>query len=529
MSDFSSMSPSTGPPRSPLFGTATFSTLSPTQTPMSPSRFSSSFRSATPVASSYDSDDASSGRQMRRIVVSPSPTSRGSEAYTYDEEDSINDAAEVEAELAQINDDIDDFLSEVSRNSSREASTYTSYTGPSTYTSYTGPSTYTTRTDSVSNAGSGTSGNHRSAAGTMSMAERGPRVLSTISEHTENTPSRPSSYPSAGDGNRLSAHIEGVVSHVRSATEPSQATQPPRPLPSTPGPKVGERIAFFEDRTAASSGSPAPLFGHTRMASAPSAIRSPSPFTTTQSRSMPTLSSTGYGYGTTTGYGSTTYGSRPSSRTGSAASYSGLNTTMSSMLSPPPHSALSWDSRDPTSTAETTLTTRTPVSGSTYTASGTETGTYTNPSSNTFSNTLTSFVDTTTTPTAPSLTPRQMSPNDRTALSQVRNVINRWKERTPSMAKSERSTTSPSPTQSDGLFSIRRRASRGSARLRDRALQAGNRNGGRRASDPVSTTGLDESGSGSLSTSGLLPPPFDINEMGQYVGAPEAQEVSIHD
>ena len=32
--------------------------------------------------------------------------------------------------------------------------------------------------------------------------------------------------------------------------------------------------------------------------------------------------------------------------------------------------------------------------------------------------------------------------------------------------------------------------------------------------------GVEESGSASLSTSGLLPPPFDMREMGQYVRAP---------
>ncbi|EPS92481.1 hypothetical protein FOMPIDRAFT_1026734, partial [Fomitopsis schrenkii] len=235
-----------------------------------------------------------------------------SDSYTYSQEDSIQDAAEVEAELAQINDNIDDFLSEVSRGSSRGPSTYTSYTSPSTYTSYTGPSTYSSRTDSASNTGSGAPANLRSAVGTVPLLGPGAR-LSTISEHTENTLSRPSSYPSAGDANRLSAHIEGIASHTRAATEPPQATQPPRPLPSTPGPRVGECIAFFEDRAAASSGSPAPLYGHTRPGSAPSVIQSPSPYTSTQSRSMPTLSSTGYGYNGTTGYGTTTYGSRPSS------------------------------------------------------------------------------------------------------------------------------------------------------------------------------------------------------------------------
>lgn len=52
MSDYSSIPPSSGPPRSPLFGTATFSTLSATQTPMSPSRLSSTVRSGA-FASSF--------------------------------------------------------------------------------------------------------------------------------------------------------------------------------------------------------------------------------------------------------------------------------------------------------------------------------------------------------------------------------------------------------------------------------------------------------------------------------------------
>ena len=61
-------------------------------------------------------------------------------------------AAKVDAELAQVNDDIDNILSEVLRGSSRGPFTYTSYTGPSTSTLYTGPSTYSSRTDSVSKA-----------------------------------------------------------------------------------------------------------------------------------------------------------------------------------------------------------------------------------------------------------------------------------------------------------------------------------------------------------------------------------------
>ncbi|KAH9947806.1 hypothetical protein B0H21DRAFT_311299 [Amylocystis lapponica] len=94
MSDYTTTDPSTGA-RSPLFGTATFSTLSATQTPMSPSRFSASSRTLTPIPSSYDSDDTSSERQMRRITVSPPPAARDDDTYTYSDENSIDEAAEV--------------------------------------------------------------------------------------------------------------------------------------------------------------------------------------------------------------------------------------------------------------------------------------------------------------------------------------------------------------------------------------------------------------------------------------------------
>ena len=76
MSDYSSIPPSSGPPRSPLYGTATFSTLSATQTPMSPSRLSSTVRSSTLacVPLSYPADVVHSHpnhvvvRQRRRFV-----------------------------------------------------------------------------------------------------------------------------------------------------------------------------------------------------------------------------------------------------------------------------------------------------------------------------------------------------------------------------------------------------------------------------------------------------------------------------
>ncbi|KAI0943617.1 hypothetical protein AcW1_002739 [Taiwanofungus camphoratus] len=538
MTDFSTTTPSIGAPRSPLFGTATFSTLSPTQTPMSPSRLSSSSCSATPIASSYDSDDASSGRQMRRIIISPSPSSGDSDTYAYTDDNSIDEAAEVEAALSMVDNELastEDVLTEWSRGSSTGPSTYTSHTGTgaSTYTSFTGSGT------TPGTSGSYASGDNRSAATTVQDRER--RVLSTISEHTENVPSRPTSFSqsggaqgsrpntqysnnSAGDVNGPSTHMEGRISpalHVRSSTEPSGTPHTlGRALPPAPGRRAGELIAFFEDKTAAlDMGSPR-LFGHTRTASAPSGPRSPSPYTTTQSRSMPTLSSAVYGYGSTAGHGSTTgyesttgygYNSRPSSptksRAGSSLSSSGPITTMSSLLSPPPRAqtSLSNDSRTPQSVTGSTTQTS-------FTRSGA--GTYTAPTTNTSSITYTptftrsSLSTITGTPTISSFRRPQTSP--RSPLTSVRNIVAAWKERTPSLAKSARSNTTspPSPMQSNVDFGLA-----GQGRMGPR--------------DPTQHDGgglASTSGSRSLSTSGLLPPPFDLAELGHYADIKGSEE-----
>lgn len=538
-----SYSSSSGDARSPLFGTATFSTLSPTQTPYSSSRLSYSDRSggyssdgmtarnqrvlvvATPIGSNTGSE-VSSPRQMRRIIVSPSPSSRDEDYDVYSDENSIDDAREVEATLSMLDDEItntEDALTEWSRGgSSVGASSYTDqHSAPSSVT----PSSYL-------------SDGYRTM--TDALLDREHRVLSTISEHTENN-SRPTSFAQSGSrpvtqysnnsgGNRASAHLEDRVSpalHTRAATDPSGTPgQASGRVLNVPGRRAGELIAFFEEKQTATGRESPRLFGHTRTLSAPMGPRSPaprspgprspSPYTTTMSQSMSTF---GYTASTTYGYGSSTYGygSRPSSptksRAGSSVSSSGPITATSSLMSPPARgTTLSTDSRFfPTSSGTLTQT----RSGTdTYTLSGTAT-------SSTYTPTFTGFT-TTATPTTSSLRRPQTSP--RSPLTSVRNIVAAWKERTPSLSKSIRSnTTSPSPTQGgEGLFSLRRRAERGAARLRDgTSNEMGRFDEGESAADARAST----SGDATMSTSGMLPATFDIAELGQYANAGATQEV----
>ncbi|RDX52641.1 hypothetical protein OH76DRAFT_1554302 [Lentinus brumalis] len=516
-----SYSSSSGEPRSPLFGTATFSTLSPTQTPYSSSRYTYSERSATPIGSNTGSE-LSSPRQMRWIVVSPSPDS---DSETYTDENSLDDVREVEAALSLVEDEIDnteDALTEWSRGSS-SVGTSTSFTGQYSAATSVTPSSYVSE-------------GYRTM--TDAILDRERRVLSTISEHTENASrpnsfaqsgsgSRPNTHHSNNSGNRASANLEdrpSPVFHSRAATDPSGALATGRVL-NVPGRRAGELIAFFEEKQTTPGRESPRLFGHARTLSAPMGPRSPaprspgprstSPYTTTMSPSMSTFGhTTSYGYGTTTGYGTSTYGysSRPSSptksRTGSSLSASDPVTTMSSFMSPPARgTTLSSDSRFvPTSTETFTQSRSGP---STYTGPGTST-------SGTYSNTFTGFT-TTATPTASSLRRPQTSP--RSPLTSVRNIVAAWKERTPSLSKSVRSnTTSPSPTQGDGLFSVRRRASRGGARPGDRGVDEI----GRSTSTGAQSV-ADASSGDAFSTSGVLPT-FDIAELGQFAGAGGAQE-----
>ena len=168
------------------------------------------------------------------------------------------------------------------------------------------------------------------------------------------------------------------------------------------------------------------------------------------------------------------------------------------------------------------------------TTSGTYTQTaHTRSGSDTYtpSGTYSSGFTSTATPTSSSLRRPQTSP--RSPLSSVRNIVAAWKERTPSLGKSVRSAaTSPSPTQGDGLFSVRRRAERGTARLRDRALGAVDEHGrqidgGGAEGEGAGDAGMSTSGDATtLSTSGMLPATFDIEELGQYASAGGTREVS---
>lgn len=459
---------------------------------------------------------------MRRINVSPTP-SRTSYTYTYADDDDSYEENEVAASLHMIDDELDDAI--------------TSWSG--------GPSPYTSSSQPVDSSHSQTPQDIYSSSSTLFDRDR--RVLSTISEHTENVSSRPTSFAQSGGqpGSRpvtLYSNASGdirraaqlpelppFVSHARASTDPDARANeqtPRRDYSATPG-RVGQLVATFEQNA-----SPGFLHGHTRTASAPSGPRSPSPYTST-SQSMPTLSftatNTGYGYGSTTGYGTTagygstagytsTYGysSRPSSPTKSRSSSS----VGSSALSPPPRAptSMSADSRFPPSTYTRTTTTGT----GTYSGTGTYTGTAT--STDTYTNTFTTLDSgTVTTPTASSLRRPQGSP--RSPLTSVRNIVAAWKERTPSLNKSTRSalSTSTSPPQEgsgDGLFSLRRRAERGSTRLRDRAL-AGRRQSGSDVS--VGPAGPRSPRSGTQ-TSGLTP--FDLSELGQFANAGPHQEVS---
>ncbi|KAI6145311.1 hypothetical protein BKA82DRAFT_4312648 [Pisolithus tinctorius] len=433
-------------PRSPTYGTATFSTFSTSQTPMSPSRYSQS-SSDTPLASS-DSEGATSDRYMRRVNLSP----RGS-SDTFIEEDSMEDAAEVEAALNVIDrefENTEDLLTEWSRGTSSSGPTYT-----------------------------GTTPSYSTSLDTYSIYNREGIRLSTISERTENIPSRPTSYGARGapEGHRLSAHRSTTASpghlHTRSGTD-FMADR-------VPGRRTGDLIAFFEDRASSPSDT---SFGHTRTSSAPG-YRSRSPFFP-MGQSTPHLGST-TGYGTSTGYGSRPSSpakSKAGSTISSASSAVSESLSMSSLLAPP------------TRGATTVTRSSTQLSPSDFASTF----------SNTFTASRTASNTTNVTPTVSSLHRPQTSP--RSPLTSVRNIIAAWKDRTPSLDKTPKSpsdtTTSPPSntgpgTSGHGLFSLRRRASQ-----RERVPDGAENSNGHRPTTPKSMA------------SSIIPPPFDMTELGAY-------------
>ena len=400
---------------------------------------------------------------MRRITVSPSPSDRRSrsDSRSWSEDDSSRDDAEIEAALSVLDNELEqteDALTEWSRQSSATPSSYMS--GSASSPSFTSTSSiYIPFTNTLRDA----------------------RILSTITERTENPSSRPTSYNLSVPGSRpVSDAIRrsAVSLHSRGVTEPGPST-------ATPSRRTGDLIAFFEDKSSSSDNSSRPYspYDHRRTGSVPAGPRSPSPYTQT-SQSIPTFT-------TTYGYGSSNSRSSSPSKSWSSQSRSYTSTPPRSFLSPPPHSsATGTDSR----------------LESPYTSS--ETPTY----SNTFTPTSYSFTNTSTTTQGTSLRRPQTSP--RSPLSSVRNVVAAWKSRSPSIDKlSQVSATDTTPEE--GFFSIRRRAERGFQRERGGGESGPStfRKGGPSHNQEAPSTPRTST---SLTPSGIVSPPFDLTELGTF-------------
>ncbi|KAF8062278.1 hypothetical protein FPV67DRAFT_1654875 [Lyophyllum atratum] len=515
------MTSNSSDPWSPQYGTATYTSFSDTQTPLSPSRYSYTSRSDSQRPSS-DGDDNGSAHQMRRITVSPAPSQQNSDSDAYTDDNSID---EVEATLNDLDNEFDDTeqaLSQWSHGSSSGPS-YTSATG-----SYTGTYTGTGYTGSPSYVSLPTLSLRPTSTPPVDPRAR----LSKITERTEES-SRPNSGAFGVTGAarpanptpeafRRSLFLGGTPSsHSRSSTDPgSDRTLPP------PG-RATELIAVFETNS--------PGGGHSRTTSAPG-VRPPSPF----------YSSTGYGYG-----------SRPSSPSKSSASYTATDTrpTGSSFLSPPPRPWTSmsgdgtfrstspggtWSRGTGSYTTPGTYTTQTPstygrtlthteTDNRTYTGTdtrtytGTDTRTYTGTDTNTFTDTFTRTGTNTATSMTPTSTLRRPQTSPRSPLASVRNIVALWKERTPTMSRSpgkspdHGSATSVSPPpDGEGLFGIRRRAQRASAQLQLRDNGQG--------SDPVTPTRRGDVDAASIRSarSGHLPPGLDVADLLPYTQSDEA-------
>ena len=415
---------------------------------------------------------------MRRITVSPSPPNRhsGSDLHSWSEDASIQDDAEVEAALSALDNELDrteDALTEWSHGSSVTPSSYLS--GSASSPSFTSSSSiYIPFTNTLRDA----------------------RILSTITERTENPSLRPTSYNLSVPGSRpVSDTISRstVSLHSRGVTEPVSSTV-------TSNRRTGDLIAFFEDKSSSSDSSSRPFspYGHRRAGSVPAGPRSPSPYTQT-SQSIPTFGTTSYGYGSS---------SRPSSPTKSWVSQSqsyASSTPSRSFLSPPP--------RSNTMGFESNL-------DSPHTSS--ETPTY----SNTFTSTSYGPTSTSATTQITSLKRPQTSP--RSPLASVRTVVAAWKSRSPSIDKSSQvSSNIMDAAPEEGFFSIRRRASRGFQRERasmgdESGPSTFERSGSSYDQEDVNVPSTPRT-STSLTPSGIVPPPFDLTELGTF--AKGSQEV----
>ena len=265
---------------------------------------------------------ADDGTRLRRVAISPTVSSYDSRRHTdsefYSDDNSINDAAEVEDALSRIDDDD----SQVSRGDNW-SSAYSS---------------------------SGVSATSKSATGSYASAiteplnfERERRSLSTISERTEshslnsgvgmgtsilqNLFSRPTSFISAAARSLYGAPASPLAppSSIGTSARPATPERHFRPAPPT-GTRVGNLVASFESDVAQS-----------RPGSVPLGPRSPSPFTSSSRPTSPTKSTHSRSY-TDSAYThsrSYTEGSVSVSGHSQSASYS------SYLSPPPPMSALS--------------------------------------------------------------------------------------------------------------------------------------------------------------------------------------------
>ena len=436
----------------------------------------------------------------RRLNISPSHSQHYDDRDDdYTEGDSID---EIDAVLNSLDDEVED-----SQPQSQWSPGSYSSAGP-TFSSATGTFTY--------------SGTYTGSPSFVSLPTFSPRSpvnypvdpltrLSRITERTEE--SRPASTAFSGisrpaaatpDNFRRSAFFAGTTSlHSRSSTEPTSD----RTLP-IPG-RLGELIAVFESQ------SPGQGLSHSRAASTPGQRSSSPMFGTSQ------YTTTGYGYGSTTGYGS-----RPSSPSKSGSAFSGTHASpefRSSLLSPPVKPTTTNGPRSVASTTESRTRSYTTASF-TMTPSNTitQTGSYTTP--NTDLKTITGSEDTFTRDTVtPTVVLRRPQSPPSSPLALIRNSVALWKERTPASARTEQSSVSPPSPSRPALLAAHdegiRRVEGARARMREsRGAGPSTRTPIRPTSQEVGSQERDGSSteSGRSGRSNVFPPGFDLSEFSAY-------------
>ena len=439
----------------------------------------------------FSSDGDESATHIRRLNISPSPSQYNDDVD--DRYDEGNSMEEIEATLQNFDDDYPDTEFSYSQWSpasySSTAPTFSSATGTFTYRgspSFVSLPTFSSRSP-------------------LDRSFDPQARLSRITERTEE--SRPSSTafssvsrPLATPENlRRSVFPGGGTTsfHSRSSTEPVVD----RTLP-VPG-RLEELIAVFDSNAKHSRGSSTPG-------------RSSSPMFGT---SQPATTSNGY---TTTSYG---YGSRSSSpsklRLGSSTSHPEPESHFS-LLSPPVRPSTAFRTSAgmrPETPGYTTASYTTPsYTGTPSGFSNTITGSYTTPNSD--AKTIHGSEDTLTRSTfTPTSTLGKSQSPPRSPISSARNIVARWKERTPASVRtgaSSGSAGSPLATPStlsheDSRSGIRRRVGGARARLRQSHVAGPSANPVQPISQEVQDTASVNSG-----RSGAFPPGFDLSEFSSY-------------